>query len=97
MMEKIVIWPVYLDANKTKREGRIMARKKAVKSPKIVEIEKAALILRLEPTVEKEKAYPKTHWEKSGRVLMNKISGATRGETVKAISERIKEMREKKN
>jgi signal recognition particle subunit SRP19 len=39
-MEKIVIWPAYLTAGKTKGEGRIVSRRNAVKSPKIEEIEK---------------------------------------------------------
>jgi signal recognition particle subunit SRP19 len=92
-MGKKVIWPVYLEAGKTKGEGRIVSRKNAVKSPKVEEIEKVARTLNLEPEVEKEKAYPKTHWEKSGRVLVNKIG--KKGEIVKEIAKGIKEMREK--
>jgi signal recognition particle subunit SRP19 len=93
MIEKIVIWPAYLTAGKTKGEGRIVSRKNAVKSPKVEEIEKVARTLNLEPEVEKEKAYPKTHWEKSGRVLVNKIGRKV--EIVKEIAKGIKEMREK--
>jgi len=92
MMEKIVIWPVYLEAGKTKREGRIISRRNAVKSPKVEEIERVAKMLDLEPVVEKEKAYPKTHWDKSGRVLVNKIG--RKGEIVKEIAKGVKEMRE---
>ena len=93
MKEKIVIWPAYLTAGKTKGAGRIVSRKNAVKSPKIEEIEKVARTLNLEPEVEKGKAYPKTHWEKSGRVLVNKAG--RKGEIVKEIAMAIKEMREK--
>ncbi len=93
MTKKIVIWPAYLTAGKTKGEGRIIARKNVVKSPKIEEIEKVARMLNLEPEVEKEKAYPKTHWEKSGRVLVNKRG--RKGDIVKEIAKGIKEMREK--
>ncbi len=92
-MGKKVIWPVYLEAGKTKGEGRIVSRKNAVKSPKVEEIEKVARMLNLEPEVEKEKAYPKTHWDKSGRVLVNKIG--KKGEIVKEIAKGIKEMRDK--
>jgi len=91
--KQIVIWPAYLTAGKTKREGRIISRRNAVKSPKIEEIEKVARALNLEPKVEKEKAYPKTHWDKKGRVLVNKIG--RKGEIVKEIAKGIKEMREK--
>jgi len=92
-MEKTVIWPVYLEVGKAKGEGRIISRRNAVKSPKVEEIEKVAKMLNLEPVVEKEKAYPKTHWDKSGRVLVNKIG--RKGEIVKEIAKGIKEMREK--
>ncbi len=91
--EKIVIWPAYLMAGKTKGEGRIVSRRNAVKSPKIEEIEKVARMLDLEPVVEKGKAYPKTHWLQSGRVLVNKTG--RKGEIVKKIAMAIKEIREK--
>ncbi len=92
-MKKIVIWPAYLTAGQTKREGRIISRRNAVKSPKVEEIEKVTKMLNLEPVLEKEKAYPKTHWDKSGRVLVNKVG--RKGEIVKKIAKGIKEMREK--
>ncbi|MEA2074204.1 MAG: signal recognition particle subunit SRP19/SEC65 family protein [Euryarchaeota archaeon] len=93
MTRKIVIWPAYLTAGKTKREGRIVARKYAVKSPKVEEIGTVARTLNLEPEVEKEKAYPKTHWDKSGRVLVTKRG--RKGEIVREITKGIKELREK--
>ncbi len=92
-MEKIVIWPAYLAAGKTKREGRLVARKHAVKSPKVEEIAKVAKTLNLEPEVEKEKAYPKSHWDKGGRVLVTKKG--SKGETVREIAKGIKELRER--
>ncbi|MDI6810285.1 MAG: signal recognition particle protein Srp19 [archaeon] len=93
MAEKIVIWPAYLAAGKTRSEGRIVPRRDAVKSPKVEEIEKVARALNLEPEVEKEKAYPKTHWEKSGRVLVTK--SGRKAEIVTGIARGIKELRER--
>jgi signal recognition particle subunit SRP19 len=93
MTKKLVIWPAYLTMGKTKGEGRIVSRRNAVKSPKVEEIEKVARMLNLEPVVEKEKTYPKTHWDKSGRVLVNKTG--RKGEIVNEIAKGIKEMREK--
>jgi signal recognition particle subunit SRP19 len=92
-MKKMVIWPAYLAAGKTKSEGRLVARKHAVKSPKIEEIGTVARTLNLEPDVEKQKAYPKAHWDKSGRVLVTKRG--SKGEIVRAIAQGIKELREK--
>lgn len=69
---KQVIWPVYLDATKSRGEGRLLSMKNSVKSPVLMEIEKAALELNLAPVVESNKAYPKTWWVKSGRVIVEK-------------------------
>ncbi|MHC1611040.1 MAG: signal recognition particle protein Srp19 [Candidatus Methanospirareceae archaeon] len=93
MVKKMVIWPAYLTAGKTRSEGRIVARRYAVKSPKVEEIGTVARMLNLEPEVEKEKAYPKTHWDKSGRVLVNKRGRKV--EIVKEIAKGIREMRAK--
>jgi len=93
MAKKIVIWPVYLAAGKTKSEGRLVSIRYAVKAPKVEEIEKVARALNLEPEVEKEKAYPRTHWEKSGRVLVAKRG--RKGAIVKEVAKGIKEMRER--
>jgi signal recognition particle subunit SRP19 len=92
-MKKAVIWPAYLTAGKTKSEGRIVARKYAVKSPKVEEIGTVARTLNLEPEVEKEKAYPKAHWDKSGRVLVTKKGSKV--EMAREIAKGIKELREK--
>ncbi|MDL5502382.1 MAG: signal recognition particle subunit SRP19/SEC65 family protein, partial [Candidatus Methanoperedens sp.] len=44
---KLVVWPVYLDATKSRGEGRILPLKESVKSPVLKEIEKAASELSL--------------------------------------------------
>jgi signal recognition particle subunit SRP19 len=92
MAKKIVIWPAYLTAGRTKREGRVVSRRNAVKSPKVEEIGTVARTLNLEPEVEKGRAYPKTHWNKSGRVLVTKRG--RKGEIVRGIAKGIKELRE---
>ena len=69
---KQVIWPVYLDATKSRGEGRILSMKDSLKSPVLREIEKAALELNLAPVVESDKAHPQSWWVKNGRVLVDK-------------------------
>lgn len=91
-MKKMVIWPAYLAAGKTKSEGRLVARKHAVKSPKVEEIEKVAKKLNLEPEVERAKAYPRSPWERGGRVLV--LKRGRKGELVRQIAEGIKVARE---
>ena len=69
---RLIIWPAYLDASKSRAEGRILSAKDAVKSPVLKEIEKASLELNLNPLVETDKAYPKSWWVKGGRVVVDK-------------------------
>jgi len=89
-VKKIVVWPVNLAAGRTRGEGRIVPAMLGLKSPKLEEIEEAARALNLEPVVEADKAYPKTHWNKSGRVLVRK------GAVIRELAERIKERRVQK-
>lgn len=91
---KLVIWPDYIDAAKTRAEGRITSKKTSVKSPVLREIEKAAKELGLNPVLEADKAYPKSWWETSGRVLVDRK--APKSVTVKQIAGKIIEKRERK-
>ena len=63
---------MYIDANKTINEGRRIPKKDAVNTPKLREISRAAGKLGLNPLVEKDKSYPKSWWENSGRVIVDK-------------------------
>jgi len=92
-MKKMVVWPVNLAAGRTRSEGRIVPLRLGLKSPKLEEIEEVARALNLEPIVEQGKAYPKTHWNKTGRVLVNKTG--KKGVVIRAIAEGIKELRVK--
>lgn len=65
-----IIWPAYLDAKKTKKEGRKIPKKHAVESPTLNEIKKAAERLKLKAKVDADKAYPASWWERSGRVII---------------------------
>lgn len=91
---KLVIWPVYLDATKSRAEGRVLSMKDAVKSPVLKEIEKAASELHLAPVVEADKAHPKSWWVVSGRVLVDKK--APKSIMVKQIAQKIIKVRGQK-
>lgn len=71
-MERIMIWPVYIDSQKSRADGRKISVKASVNSPTLKEIEDAARQLGLNPETEKEKAFPKEWWEVSGRVMVDK-------------------------
>lgn len=69
---RTIIWPVYIDSKRTKKEGRKIPKKYAIPSPTLVELSKAAEKLKLNPEIEKDKSYPKSWWETSGRVSVDK-------------------------
>lgn len=66
-----IIWPAYIDSSKPKSGGRIVSKKSGVCAPRLEEIEMTAQNLGLNPTVESDKAYPKSAWEVSGRVIID--------------------------
>jgi len=70
--DKITIWPVYIDASKTRNEGRRLSKDLGVNSPKLSELFEAAVELDLEPESVPEAAYPRTWWDKTGYLLVNK-------------------------
>jgi signal recognition particle subunit SRP19 len=88
---KLVIWPVYIDQTKSRSSGRIISRKNAIKEPHLNEINEAAKKLGLNPEVEPEKAYPKSWWEVSGRVLVD--DNGPKSVLAKQIALSIKKMR----
>ncbi|MCZ7383477.1 MAG: signal recognition particle protein Srp19 [Candidatus Methanoperedens sp.] len=91
---KLVIWPVYLDATKSRAEGRILSMKDSVKSPVLKEIERAASELGMSPVLEADKAHPKSWWVVSGRVLVDKKG--PKSIIVKQIAQKINKTRGQK-
>jgi signal recognition particle subunit SRP19 len=91
---KLVIWPVYIDQAKSRSGGRIIARKNSINDPQLNEIKEAARTLGLNPEVEPEKAYPKSWWEVSGRVLVD--DKGPKSIIAKQIASSVKKMRNQK-
>jgi len=89
--DKTMIWPAYLDSKKSQKEGRKIPAKNAVSTPKLREIKQAAEKLGLNPYTEKGKSYPKSWWENSGRVVVDKKFSKL--ETILKISNLIKSSR----
>lgn len=72
--DKFVIWPIYFDSKRSRREGRAVAAGEAVESPNIDDIITAALKAGFKPEIEREKRHPKTWHESAGRILLPKSS-----------------------
>lgn len=95
MPRELVVWPNYIDAEKSRRMGRRIPRKKAVPAPRVKEIVEAALELGLGPRAEEDKAYPREWWGAKGRVLI--IKSSPKGRVLRAIAETIKKRRSEKS
>jgi signal recognition particle subunit SRP19 len=88
---KRIIWPVYIDAHKTRKEGRILAKKDSIGAPDVNEIMSVATELGLKPSCEDDKMYPRFWWDYKGRVLID-CEGSKRGAT-RQIAHGIKSLR----
>jgi signal recognition particle subunit SRP19 len=71
-LDKAIIWPIYFDTSKTRKEGRRVPKNIAVQFPKIDEIKQAADKLGLENEINLEAHFPKNHWAKTGMLLVEK-------------------------
>ncbi len=87
-----MIWPIYLNKDKSLSQGRKVSAEYAISEPRIKEIEKAAQRLRYNYTVENHKSYPGEWYEKSGRIIIN--SEDSKKEILIKLSNTIKEMRQ---
>jgi len=85
---KVEIWPAYLDAEKSRGEGRKIPKRDAISNPTPDDILIAALEMNLKPEAERDKRYPKYWWENSWRVVV--LKNAPKTVLMKEIASRIK-------
>ncbi|MDR2873437.1 MAG: signal recognition particle subunit SRP19/SEC65 family protein [Methanobrevibacter sp.] len=83
-----MVWPVYINSIKTRKEGRKIAKEYCVKNPELNEIAKAASRLKFNPQKEDDKSYPSSWWEYSGRVIIE--TDLKKNDALKKISSLIK-------
>ena len=88
--KKIVVYPQYIDSTKSRSQGRKLSLEDSVRKPSIDEIYEAAKELGLNPVID-EGRYPKSWWEDSGRVFVDKIDSKLK--VLRMISRKIKELR----
>lgn len=69
---KTIIWPVYIDSKKSRKEGRKIPKKEAVSSPSLSDISRAARKLNLSPKTENNKSFPGSWYDNSGRVIVER-------------------------
>jgi signal recognition particle subunit SRP19 len=89
--DRIVVWPVYFDLNKTRLQGRRVTRRLAVASPRLEEVKRAAEGIGLRAEIVLDAKYPKRPWQKMGYIL---VSGeASKNETLRRIAEKLVSLR----
>jgi signal recognition particle subunit SRP19 len=89
--DKIVLWPAYFDSNKTRLQGRRVARSLAVASPRLEEIKNAAKKIGLQAEIVSDAKYPKSPWQRTGYILVSKK--ASKNETLRRIAKELASIR----
>ncbi len=93
-MKRIIIYPEYIDAKKSRSEGRKIRRELCIPNPRLEEIYEAAKILGLNPEMQKDKKYPKNWFYSRGRIIVDKKKSKL--EILKEIAKTVKTIRDKR-
>jgi len=67
-MKEVVIWPVYIDRDRSRKEGRRVSKSLGVKNPKLEGIYRTLKKMGYSPEMVRNKCYPRRHWEPSGYI-----------------------------
>jgi signal recognition particle subunit SRP19 len=90
--KKTILWPVYFDVSKTKKEGRRVPKSFAIPNPTLAELQKAAESLGLKPEINVEAVHPAAPWRKTGRILVEK--SGTKMQTLTKVAKRLLTIRQ---
>ncbi|MFB6072823.1 MAG: signal recognition particle subunit SRP19 [Halobacterium sp.] len=93
-MVENVLWPAYFDASLSRREGRRIAEDLAVDDPTVDEIATAVQQVGYDAVVERDVAYPRRHWEDSGRVLVQDADDAGKSDLTQAVAAYVTALRD---
>ncbi|MEM1506950.1 MAG: signal recognition particle subunit SRP19/SEC65 family protein [Candidatus Bathyarchaeia archaeon] len=83
--DSIVLWPVYFDSTKTRREGRRLPKNLCVPSPSISMLERAVKDLGLSYEISQETVYPRLPWIKTGCITVKK-GGENKSQVIRRIA-----------
>ncbi len=93
-MVENVIWPAYFDATLSRREGRRIPESLSVEDPTVDEVATAVQQVGYDAVVERDVAYPRQHWEDSGRVLVQGADDAGKSDLLQAVAAYVTALRE---
>jgi signal recognition particle subunit SRP19 len=86
--DMIILWPVYFDSSRTRREGRRLPKKLCVTSPNITMLEKAVKNLGLNFEITLESAYPRLPWIKTGFIIVKK-NGKKKSQILREVASEL--------
>ncbi|WP_423793021.1 signal recognition particle subunit SRP19/SEC65 family protein [Methanocaldococcus indicus] len=64
----MIIWPAYIDKEKSRKEGRKVPKNLAIKNPRVDKIAKALERMGFNVKIYRDKRYPRQHWDVCGCV-----------------------------
>jgi len=86
--DKLVIWPLYFDSDRSRGQGRMVCYAEGVSNPTLDDIIAAAIRSGLDPEVERDKRHPKSWHESAGRILLPKRE--PKSQVLKRIAKNLK-------
>jgi signal recognition particle subunit SRP19 len=89
--DKLVIWPLYFDSDRSRGQGRMVSFTEGVSNPNLDDIIAAAIRSGLDPEVERDKRHPKSWHESAGRILLPKRE--PKSQVLKRIAKNLKARR----
>ncbi len=92
-MAENVIWPAYLDADRSRSGGRRVPLDLAVSEPTVDEIAAAVQQVGYDAAIERERIYPQ-EYEARGRVVVKDADDATKNDLVQAVAAYVTALRE---
>jgi signal recognition particle subunit SRP19 len=92
-MVENVIWPAYIDAEKSRAEGRRVPEDAAVPAPTVDEIAKAVQQVGYDAVIERDKTYSR-EYESRGRVLVKNAEDSSKNDLVQAVAAYVGLLRE---
>lgn len=84
----IILWPVYFDVSRSRREGRRLNKKLCVSSLNLSMLEKAVKNLGLNYEVYSEASYPRLPWIRMGFIAVN-VSGKSKSQILKDVASEL--------
>ena len=93
-MVENVIWPAYLDAERTRSEGRRISLALAVGNPSVDEIAEAVRQVGYDAVIERDKAYSRAPWRSDGRVLVKNADDAGKSDLLQAVAAYVTALRD---